>query len=376
MSAEGFKERFGRDPGMRFEVPGRTELGGNHTDHQHGLVIASPVDLKIRADVGRREDRKAVVYSEDFGQFEVDLSDLEPKAAEFGTPQSLVRGVAAGFERRELYGFDAYISSEIPAGYGLSSSAAFEILIGRIIAGINGIEPARYELARIGKRAENLFFGKPCGLMDQMACESDGIVTIDFKDPEDPKVSPVDMSFLAHGYNVCLIKVGAGHEDMTDEYASITAEIASICGFFGAEVLRDVPREKFFRNVRKLRESCGDRAVLRAVHVFDENRRVLEMTAALAAGDMDGYLELVRASGRSSRELLQNITPQGAVRHQDMAFALAFAERTLCGEGAVRVHGGGFAGTIQAYVPLDMQRSFASSMDSLLGEGSCIYLNI
>ena len=376
MSKERFIEQFGAESEFCIEVPGRTELGGNHTDHQHGRVIASPVDLKMRAWARRREDGTVRVWSEGYGAFTVFLSEQDPDPEAYGTPEAIVRGVCAAFASYGLKGFDAAIESDVPAGSGLSSSAAFEILLGRICCRLCGVEKSGTELAQLGQHVENVYFGKPCGLMDQMACAADGILAIDFADPAHPRVRELKFSFLEHGYNLCLVKCGAGHEDMTEDYAAITRELAAVCACFGQKFLREVPEEEFFRDIVNVRRRCGDRAVLRAMHVYAENRRVPEMADALENGDMDRYLQLVKASGRSSRDLLQNIVPSGSSGSQDMAFALAMAEKALGGQGAVRVHGGGFAGTIQAYVPAEMQDSFQEEMERALGEGCCIYLNI
>ena len=376
MSRERFIRIYGCDPDFCVEVPGRTELGGNHTDHQHGLVIAAPVDLKMRAWVKKRDDGIVRVCSEGYGSFAVRLDETELRPEEYGKPEALVRGIAAAFAAEGLQGFDAYVVSDVPAGSGLSSSAAFEILLGRICCRACGIEKNGTELAQLGQHVENVWFGKPCGLMDQMACAADGILMIDFEDPARPKTKELQFSFLEHGYSVCLVKCGAGHEDMTEYYAAIPRELAQVCGCFGKKVLREVPEEAFYGRISELRNICGDRAVLRAMHVYDENRRVLQMAETLEAGDIDRYLQLVKASGRSSRDLLQNIVPGGARDRQDMAFALAAAEKALDGRGAVRVHGGGFAGTVQAYVPLALQEQFKNAMEGLLGAGSCIDLNI
>ena len=376
MENGSFRKRFGRSPDVYAEVPGRTELGGNHTDHQHGVVIAAPVDLKIRAWAAPRRDGKICAYSDGYGSFEVDLSGTDPEEAEKGTAAALIRGVAAGFVDEGLRGFDAWITSDIPSGSGLSSSAALEILLGRICCRMTGCEKTGTELAKLGQHAENAYFGKPCGLMDQMACSADGILMIDFADPVHPAAKEIPFRFPDHGYRICILRCGKGHEDMTADYAMITEELGAVCAVFGKNVLREVPEEEFFRRISELRQRCGDRAVLRAMHVYAENRRVREMAEALEKADMTRYLELVRESGRSSWELLQNVTPQGSSLHQEMAFSLAAAEKALKGKGAVRVHGGGFAGTIQAYVPLEEQGRFAKEMDDLLGTGSCIGLDV
>lgn len=376
MSRERFIERFRCDPEFCVEAPGRTELGGNHTDHQHGLVIASPVDLKMRAWARRREDGIVRVCSEGYGDIEIRLNEPDVRPAEYGTPAALVRGIVAAFAADGLKGFDAVVSSDVPAGCGLSSSAAMEILLGRSCCRACGVEKSGIALAQLGQRVENVYFNKPCGLMDQLACAAEGIVAIDLADPARPVVRELQFSFTAHGYSVFIVKCGAGHEDMTEDYAAITRELARVSACFGKQVLRDVPEESFESRIPELRRLCGDRAVLRAMHVYAENRRVAQMTDALEKGDMQCYLALVKASGRSSRDLLQNIVPDGDPARQDMAFALAAAEKALGGQGAVRVHGGGFAGTIQAYVPLVMRGSFQKAMDGLLGAGSCIELKI
>ena len=373
--ADLFYEKYGYEPAYTVEAPGRTELGGNHTDHQHGLVLASPVHLFMRAQVGTEGPDDVIrVYSEGYGDFSVAVGDTGPRGSEYGTPESIVRGVAAAFAREGLKGFDAYITSEVPAGSGLSSSAALEILIGRICCRLTGAKRTGTELAILGQQVENTYFGKPCGLMDQMACAADGIIAIDFRNPAAPEVREISCDVHALGYDIYVVKCGAGHEDMTGDYAAITEELRAVCEVFGERYLRDVPEEVFRQRLPEVRAACGDRAALRAMHVYAEDRRVPAMADALEHGDIDGYLALVRESGRSSYELLQNITPEGSVRHQDMAVALAAAEMVLGGRGAVRVHGGGFAGTIQAYVPPDMEEKFVTELERLLGSGCCIRL--
>ena len=395
MERSSFIEIFGYEPDLTVTAPGRTELGGNHTDHQHGKVLAAPVDLAMKAWVGGEGRGVIRVYSEGYGMFTVDISD--GSRPEYGTPEAIIKGVAAEFANitaedglpakpadsaiekisdRILPGFDAYIESDIPAGSGLSSSAALEILICRICCRLTGRSMTPVEMAKLGQKVENIWFGKPCGLMDQTACASDGIVAIDFEDPGDPKIRSIDFDFHSAGYDMVIVKCGAGHEDLTDCYARITQELKSVCKAFGREYLRDVPEDDFYGNIAELRKKCGDRAVLRAMHVYDDNRRVEAMCDALTAGDIDTYLKLVNESGRSSWELLQNVIPEGASVSQDLALTLALAGRILGNSGAVRVHGGGFAGTIQAYVPSDLTDRFIAKMDSFLGAGSCILLNI
>ena len=369
---ERFASVFGRDPQFSLAVPGRTELGGNHTDHQHGPVLAAPVRVFMYACAAEDGEDLIRIDSEGFHPFEVSLDEHAPKAEEQGTAAALARGVAAAFEGKGLRGFDACVRSEIPVGRGLSSSAAFEILLARLCCHFADIELSAAEQAKIGQRAENGYFGKPSGLMDQMACASDSPVFIDLKDPGAPAVKPVRLDPEKAGYALCLIRCGAGHEDLTDQYGAIPREMGSIAAFFGKTVLRDVPEEKFYAEIPALRRVCGDRAVLRAMHFFEETHRVFAMAEAVERGDFDTFLRLVNESGRSSRELLQNVTPEGSVFRQDMAAALSFAEKALEGTGAVRVHGGGFGGTIQAYVPFEKLDAFRIRMEDLFGPGCCI----
>ena len=371
-----FTEIFGGDPEYVIKAPGRTELGGNHTDHQHGKVLCAPVNLCATAYVKRNHTKQIQVVSEGHPSFCVDLQDTGIREEEFGQSSALVRGVADAFLAYDLPGFDVYITSDIPAGSGLSSSAAIEILLGRICCTLTGIGKTGEELAILGQYVENKYFGKPCGLMDQMACAAEGILTIDFQNPAKPVSEAIPFRFQDEGYSLCIINCGAGHENLTSNYADITIEIQKICHLFGKEVLREIPEEQFMERIQELRRTTGDRAVLRALHVYAENQRVTNLVNALKNKDMDTYLDQVRESGRSSWELLQNVIPEGAAEHQEMAFALAMAEKNLRGKGAVRVHGGGFAGTIQAYVPLDQKEMFQSSMEAVLGKGSCIFVTV
>jgi len=373
MSIAAFEKIFGTKPEFEIRAPGRTELGGNHTDHQHGRVLAAPVNLYARAWVRRNGTKTVNVYSEGYEPFSTDISDTAIKPEEYGTTGSLVRGVAAAFAGYGTEGFDAYITSDIPPGSGLSSSAALEILLGRIFCRLTGVKKTGEELAILGQYVENKYFGKPCGLMDQMACAADGIITIDFKDPAKPVSESLFYDFKAAGYELCIIKSGAGHENLTQNYADITVELGEICKLLGGEVLRDIPEEKFYQSIPQIRKACGDRAVLRAMHVYADNKRVVDQVQALKDNDIDKYLSLVNESGRSSWQLLQNVIPEGQSFHQEMALALAVARRSLGGRGAVRVHGGGFAGTIQAYVPVDMKEEFRASVEAVLGADSCIF---
>ena len=367
------------DKVYHFSAPGRTEIGGNHTDHQHGCVLAAAVDMTTTAEVTLNGTKRIRVNSEGYKPVEIDLSDLAVKGSEKNTTAALIRGVAAAFAQRgyKLAGFDAKVSSTVLPGSGLSSSAAFEVLIGRILNGLfadNAV--SAIEIAQIGQYAENVYFGKPSGLMDQMASSVGGLVFIDFADPKRPIVEKIDHDFAHCGYTPCILDSGADHADLTDEYAAIPQEMRSVARCFGKEVLREVNEAEFYAQLKQVREQTGDRAVLRAMHFFDENRRVLEQVQALKNGDFEGFLAGVRASGRSSWMLLQNIIPLGSTAHQQMALAQALCEKLLDGRGACRVHGGGFAGTILAFVPDEMLGQFRSGAEAVLGEGSCHVLSI
>ncbi|MBR5094612.1 MAG: galactokinase [Oscillospiraceae bacterium] len=373
-----FREHFSREATHIFSAPGRTELGGNHTDHQLGRVLAGAVSLDTVAAVALNGERKIRVLSEGYPLCEISLDALEPSAAEFGSTRSLVRGVAAAIAERGhlVSGFDAYVRSRVLPGSGLSSSAAFEVLIGTIINELNGCGLDAIEIAQIGQYAENVFFGKPCGLMDQMASSVGGIVTIDFADQAHPVVEPLAFDFAACGHALCIVDSGADHADLTDEYAAIPREMAEVCRVFGKSHLRQVDEAAFYARLPEVRAAAGDRAALRAMHIFEENERVGQQVEALKAGDFARFLELVDASGRSSWLYLQNVIPTGATRHQELALSLALARKLLQGRGACRVHGGGFAGTIQAFVPMDLLTSFKDGMEAVLGEGSCHVLSI
>lgn len=373
-----FSVSFDRPWHYIFSAPGRTELGGNHTDHQHGRVLAAAVDLDTTAAVAENGENVVRVISEGYPMCIVELTDLLARPEEQGSTAALVRGVAAGMAQRgnRLSGFDAYISSRVLPGSGLSSSAAFEVLLGTIINHISGCGLDPVAIAQVGQYAENVYFGKPCGLMDQMASSVGNIIGIDFKDPSAPLIEEVNFDFSSCGYSLCIIDSGADHADLTGEYAAIPGELEKICEVFGKSCLRQVDEAQFYSRIKELRRCAGDRAVLRAMHVFEENKRVEKEIAALRDKDFEAFLALVNDSGRSSWLYLQNIVPTGYTEHQDLAFALALASRLLNGRGACRVHGGGFAGTIQAFVPTDMLEPFCSEMEAVLGEGACHVLSI
>ena len=357
-----------------FSAPGRTEIGGNHTDHQHGCVIAAAVDMETTAEVTLNGTNVIRVDSEGYKPVEIDLSDLKIREEEKNTTAALIRGVAAAFASRgyQLTGFDAKVKSTVLPGFGLSSSAAFEVLIGRILNGLfaNG-EVSAIEIAQIGQYAENVYYGKPSGLMDQMASSVGGLVFIDFADPKNPVVEKVDYDFAHSGYTLCTIDAGADHADLTDEYAAIPAEMKQVAKFFGKEVLREVDEAEFYEKIAEVRKETGDRAVLRVIHFFNENKRVQLQVRALKNDNFGAFLRYVNESGMASWTLLQNVVPLGTAQHQNMALTLALCQQLLAGEGAVRIHGGGFAGTALAFVPNDKFERFRTAIESTLGSGCC-----
>ena len=373
---EAFEKQFGSKAKYVFSAPGRTEISGNHTDHQHGCVMAAAVNREAVAAVAENGTNIVRLFSEGYGLLEVDITDLTVKAEEENSTPALIRGVAAKFAQYGLRGFDAYVTSTVLSGSGLSSSAAFEVLIGVIFNHLTKAGKTPIEIAQIGQYAENVYFGKPCGLMDQMASSVGNIIAIDFADPAKPIVTPMAFDFGSCGYSLCVIDSGAGHEDLTDEYAAITRELKAVCHIFGKEFLRDVSEEEFYDRIAEVRKACGDRVTLRAIHVFAENKRVALQRKALEENDFDTFLQYVKESGSSSWRVLQNVIPSGWKEHQEVAFALALTEKLLGGKGACRVHGGGFAGTIAAFVPVDMLGGFKAGIEKALGEGSCHVMNI
>ena len=373
-----FSEVFGDKPAFLFSAPGRTELCGNHTDHQGGVVLAAAINLETVAAVRPREDGKVRLLSEGYPMCELSLDVLEPQEAERGSTKGLIRGVASGFSARGVppVGFDACVCSNVLTGSGLSSSAAFEVLLGTVQNHLTGAGLPALEIARIGQLAENRFFGKPSGLLDQAASASGGVVFLDFVPGQETRSERIAMNFEDYGYSLVVIDSGADHADLTADYAAIPAELAEVSAFFGKKVLREVNEEDFYARLPEVRAAAGDRAVLRAMHVYDENRRVLLAKAALKSGDLNGFFRQLHSSGRSSQLLLQNIIPAGATKRQALSYALACAERLLDGEGTCRVQGGGFAGTILAFVPLDRLDSFCAEMNRLLDLHACHVLTV
>ena len=362
-----------------FSAPGRTEIGGNHTDHQHGCVLAAAVNLETVADVRLNGTNNIWVQSEGYPTIKVNLDDLSVHEEEKNTTTALICGVASSFVQRgaKLEGFDAVVNSTVLPGSGLSSSAAFEVLFGTILNELFFDKKlTNVEIAQIGQYAENVYFGKPCGLMDLMASSVGSLVFIDFENPAQPMVEKIRFDLAEAGYALCIIDSGADHADLTDEYAAIPAEMKQVCNFFRKDVLRQIPEEDFFTALPDLRRCVPDRAILRAMHIYEENQRVLGQVKALKENDVDTFLKLVKESGRSSWMYLQNITPTGSIMHQEVAVSLALCKKLLSGKGAYRVHGGGFAGTVQAFVPLDMLDTFKDKIEAVLGKNACHVLNI
>ena len=375
----GFAASFGGQPERYFSAPGRTEIGGNHTDHQRGRVLAAAVNLDTVAAVRKNGTNTIRIQSKGYPMSVVELDRLEPVSAEINATPALIRGVAARFTQLgcKVEGFDAYCESTVLPGSGLSSSAAFEVLMGTIVNHLffEG-KVSQPEIAMIGQYAENVFFGKPCGLMDQTASAVGNLVTIDFYDKDQPVITPVNFDFASCGHALCIIDSGADHADLTDEYAAIPGEIKVVAACFGKEVLTQIDEADFYAHLPHLRKSCGDRAVMRCIHFYQENARVPLQVAALQEGNFQRFLELVKQSGYSSYMYLQNVIPAGYKAHQDVAVALGLCEHFLQGQGAYRVHGGGFAGTVQAFVPFELLDQFVAGIDGALGQGACHVLSI
>ena len=375
----GFAAAFGGAPERYFSAPGRTEIGGNHTDHQRGRVLAGAVNLDTVAAVRLNGTDTIRILSKGYPMSIVNVTELTPVESEINSTPALIRGVVARFTQLgcKVEGFDAYCESTVLPGSGLSSSAAYEVLIGTIVNHLffEG-KVSQPEVAMIGQYAENVFFGKPCGLMDQTASAVGNLVTIDFFEAGKPVIEPVNFDFAACGHALCIIDSGADHADLTDEYAAVPGEMKAVAAFLGKEVLTEIDEADFYAAIPAIRKACGDRAVMRAIHFYQENARVPQQVAALRAGDFDKFLALVKQSGYSSYMYLQNVIPAGYKAHQDVAVALALCEHYLAGRGAYRVHGGGFAGTVQAFVPYDILDSFVAGIDSALGAGACHVLSI
>lgn len=378
-ACDSFNELFPTDNDIRiFSAPGRTEVGGNHTDHQHGSVLAGSVNLDVIAIVALNDDGIIRIKSEGFPMDEVSVDDFSKHDNEKGKAISLIRGVCSKFAEMgcDIKGFNAYTTSNVLKGSGLSSSAAFEVLIGNIVNDMFGGGAQPIEIAKIGQFAEREYFGKPCGLLDQMASSLGGFTYADFCDPSAPITESIDLDIKKFGYTLCVVDTGGDHANLTQDYADITLECKAISNELGVDFLRDADADKFYANIASLRKTCGDRAVLRAFHFFNEQARVLEQREALKEKDFQKFLELVNASGQSSYDYLQNLYSTSNVSAQGLSLAIALTKKFLNGKGACRVHGGGFAGTVQCYIPTELLDDYKKMIESAFGDGSCSVLNI
>ncbi len=374
-----FVDLFGEAEVSIFSAPGRSEIGGNHTDHQHGEVLAASINKDCIAVVKKTEDGMVQFVSGDYDMICISVEDLEKKDSEKETTTAIVKGVLAAVKERgyQVGGFQAYITSDVLIGAGLSSSAAFETLIGTILSGLyNEWKISPIEIAIIGQYAENVYFGKPCGLMDQMASSVGSLVHIDFHNPKEPIVEKVEFDFDEQGYSLCVTDTKGSHADLTADYAAVPAEMKAVAAMFGKEVLRDVDKQDVIASAGKIREALGDRAFLRAVHFQEENVRVEKQVAALKANQIDEFLKQIKASGDSSYKYLQNVYTNHDITHQNVSVALAMSDIFLGEQGVSRVHGGGFAGTIQAFVKNEMVADYKAGMDKVFGAGACDVLKV
>ncbi len=379
-AAEEFTKLFPQYEDVHiYSAPGRTEVGGNHTDHQHGCVFAAAVNLDVIAVVAFHNEGVIRLKSAGYPQDNVDLSDLSVHSDETGRSASIIRGIASKFTEMgaQIGGFDAYTTSDVLSGSGLSSSAAFEVLVGTIIdKHYNAGKAGAVEIAKIGQYAENVYFGKGSGLMDQMVSSVGGFVFIDFENTEAPVIKNHSFDFEGAGYSLCITDTKGSHSDLTDDYVSVPTEMKNVAKQFGKDYLRAVDEKEFYEKLPELRENCSDREIMRASHFFSENSRAVYEAQALEKGDINGFLALVNQSGDSSANLLQNLYSCKKPQQQAIPLAIMLSKRVLAGSGAVRVHGGGFAGTIQAFVPAEKVGEYSEAMDSVFGEGSCHILRI
>ncbi len=379
-TGEHFAEVFpdNRDPIRFFSSPARAEIGGNHTDHQHGKVLAAAIDPDTLCAAALNGKGVIRAFSEGYGMAEIDLACLQPVKEDESKSRSFIRGVADRLKRRDwcVEGFDCYVTSLVKAGSSISSSAAFAVLFGEVINGLFNSDMISFdEIAKAAKYAENVHFGKPSGLLDQMTCAAGGFVFIDFADETAPIVERVGFDPKEYGYKLCILATGGSHEGLTDEYASIPLEMKRVAHMFGKEFLREVERDEFFESIPSIRSRVPDRAIMRAMHFFDEDRRAQMEKDALLAGDIQGFLDLVNESGYSSEALLENIFPS-AMSDRSLAFGIGWAKHLLDGRGAARVQGGGFAGTLEAFVPVDMLDTFTESYEKVFGKGSVMTTGI
>ena len=379
-ACESFEGIFSEKENIRlFSAPGRTEVGGNHTDHQHGCVLAGGVNLDVIAVTAPNNDGKIRIKSEGYDMDVIDITELEKNTAEYGRASALIRGVLSRFKElgADISGFNAYTTSNVLKGSGLSSSAAFEVLVGNIVNGMFFNNKAdEITIAKIGQYAEREYFGKPCGLLDQMASSLGGFTYADFFNPAEPITEKINLDIHSFGYTLCVVDTGGNHANLTQDYADITIECKEISNKLGVDFLRDADQNRFYNSIAELRRACGDRAVLRAFHFFNENDRVEKQKAALKAGDFEGFLKLVNESGESSYDYLQNLYSNSAVSEQGLPLAIALTKKFLNGKGACRVHGGGFAGTIQCYIPSELLADYKKTIEAVFGENSCCVLNI
>ena len=378
--AEAFEKEFSvRDAVSFFSAPGRSEIAGNHTDHQHGAVLAAAVSLDFIAAARRHRRNTVTVASHGYPRFQIGLDNMKPRLDEKNSTKAFVRGVAAYLKAHgyTVGGFETVMQSNVPRGSGLSSSAAYGVLLGTVWNGLyNGGRITFTEIALAAQYAENQYFGKPSGLMDQIASAAGGFVAVDFLDPTQPRVERIDCDLEGLGYAVCIVNAGGSHASLTGEYADIPGEMAAVSSYFGRRVLREVDRDAFYDALPLLRQrGVPDRAILRSMHFFDETERAVQARDALKSGDMPRFLAVVNASGRSSEALLQNVCPKNK-KERSVSLALALSEKLLAGRGAYRVHGGGFAGTIQAIVPLAGVEAYAAGMEQVFGRGCCYRLRI
>ena len=376
---ESYEELYGEQEVEIYSAPGRSEVGGNHTDHQHGKVLAASINLDIIAVVSPREDGVIEVKSEGYPKTVVELSSLEVDKKEEGTSTALIRGVAARIKEmgHKIGGFQAYATSDVLSGSGMSSSAAYEVMIGTVLSGLyNDMQLDAVDIAKFGQYAENVYFGKPCGLMDQTASSVGGLIHIDFADPAHTYVKKIDVDFEAYGHCLCITDTKGSHAALPDDYAAIPADMKKAALYFGKEVLREVDEKEFYGRLAELREKLGDRSVLRAIHFFEEEKRVDEEIAALERGDFDAFKKWVKASGASSFQYLQNVFTVKDLDGQGLSVGLAVSDAVLGERGVSRVHGGGFAGTIQAFVPGDVVEEYREALDKVFGEGSCHVLKV
>lgn len=370
---------FGGGEVSIYSAPGRSEVGGNHTDHQRGMVLAASINLDAVAVAGKNQENCVKVVSDGYEMSVVPLNDLEKKKEEAGTSAGLIRGVLAGLRSRGylLGGCSLYVTSDVLIGAGLSSSAAFETILGTVISGLfNDMKVGAVEIAQIGQFAENVYFEKPCGLMDQTACSVGGMIHIDFQEPKQPVVRKLNVDLEQYAYSLCIVDTKGSHEDLTDDYAQIPLEMKAAAAYFGKEVLRNVEEKDLYLHMVDMRKELGDRPVLRAIHFFEENKRVEKQAKALEDGRFKSFLELVKESGNSSFQYLQNVYTNHNVQNQSMSVGLAVSESVLEDHGVCRVHGGGFAGTIQAFVENDFVGAYKETMERLFGDGACHVLKV